>query len=111
MEDEMTTETILMDDQVRNIIEDVASPNEEVFKFTVEVARAIEQAVMQSEQVRALRRDAARYRATRAGLVGTDPGYGDRFCAYCDAEGIEQAVEITEDQFDADTDAAMEKQK
>ena len=51
----MTTETILMDDQVRNIIEDVASPNEEVFKFTVEVARAIEQAVLQSAEIQRLK--------------------------------------------------------
>lgn len=49
----MTAEIILTDEQVRNIIEDVAWPNEEVFKFAVEVARAIEQAILQSEQLQA----------------------------------------------------------
>lgn len=44
----MTTETILTDEQVRDIIEDIAWPNEEIFKIAVKVSRAIEQAVLQS---------------------------------------------------------------
>lgn len=42
----MTTETILTDDQIDHIIEDVAWPNEEMFNFGREVSRAIEQAVL-----------------------------------------------------------------
>ena len=77
----------------------------------IPIGRAIEQAVLQSPEVQAWKRDAERYRATRAGLVGTDPDYGSRFCEYCDEMGIKQAENITEEQFDAATDAAMEKQK
>src|SRR5690625_598252 len=66
---------------------------------------------LQSPEIQALRKDAERYRATRAGLVGTDPDYGSRFCEYCDEMGIKQAENITEEQFDAATDAAMEKQQ
>lgn len=47
----MTTETILTDDQIDHIIEDVAWPNEEVFNFGREVSRAIEQAVLQSTEI------------------------------------------------------------
>ena len=99
----MTT-TVLTDDAIHAIgmNHDVDGP----YSF----ARAIEQAVLQSPEVQAWKKDAERYRATRAGLVGTDPDYGFRFSAYCDVAGIKQRKSITEDQFDAATDAAMDKQ-
>ena len=63
----MTTETKLTDEQVRDIIEDIAWPNEEIFKFAVKVARAIEQAMLQSTEIQELRKDAERYRYIRKG--------------------------------------------
>lgn len=54
----MYTKTILTDDQIVHIIEGVAWPNEVVFNFGYEVGRAIEQAVLQSEQIQTWKRDA-----------------------------------------------------
>lgn len=108
----MTETKILTDEQIVNAANSAPFDGiENAGDYLHVIARAIEEAVLQSEQVRTWKRDAERYRATRAGLVGTDPDYGSRFCEYCDEMGIKQAENITEEQFDAATDAAMEKQK
>lgn len=96
------TNTTLTPEQIEKLFRE----SDDLYAF----CNAIEQAVLQSPEVQEWRRDAERYRATRAGLVGTDPDYGSRFCEYCDEMGIKQAENITEEQFDAATDAAMEKQ-
>lgn len=94
--------TILTPEQIETLFRE----HDDLYAF----GYAIEQAVLQSPEVQAWKKDAERYRATRAWLIGTDPEYGSRFCEYCDAMGIEQAKSITEEQFDAATDAAKEKQ-
>lgn len=46
--------TVLTDEQITNIIEDIAWPNEEVMQFGETVARTIEKAVLQSPEIQAL---------------------------------------------------------
>lgn len=109
----MSANTVLTDEQVRNIIEDVAWPNEEVFKFAVEVARAIEQAILRTEQVQALRKDAERYRWLRQGGIkdiavvrGLDAmDYGSSAVVSTYSE------ELVAEELDEAIDNAMEKQK
>ena len=76
-----------------------------------DVAMAYHRCAEYEKEVQALRKDAERYRATRAGLMRIDEDYGERFSAYFESKGISQASDITEDDFDAATDAAMETQK
>lgn len=90
----MTT-TILTDEQIVGILHNtplVAAPSHHVV-----FARAIEQAVMQSEQVQALKRDAERYRKVRRMTLRQ---YSDLY----------QANIKTGAPFDRLVDAAMERQ-
>ncbi|MGB6105669.1 MAG: hypothetical protein WBF88_17640 [Pusillimonas sp.] len=57
----MTTDAALTDEQIEDIIEDIAWPNEEVMQFGKTVALTVEQAVLQSPEIQALRKDAERW--------------------------------------------------
>ncbi len=105
----MTTETVLTDVEIGAIIGRVYTKTKanEIgeLRFTADVVpigRAIEQAVLQSAEVQALRKDAERYRHLRD-CCGLEPH--DIFKAWWLSEnGYPQTL-------DAAIDAAMEKQK
>jgi|SRR5699024_992229 len=111
----MTAETILTDER---LIEMAANELQEHFDRLPMIgiilfARAIEQAVLQSPEIQALRKDAERYRWLRdsesddmgvvTGIEGID--YGSTSVAYTYEDGL------CGEQLDKAIDAAMEKQK
>lgn len=94
----MTTETILTDDDIKRI--DRSLPHNYLL---TEFARAIEQAVLQSPEVQALRKDAGRYHEIRSRLTGQsyDPSFFDGlFMVGCMGHP---------DDLDREIDAHMEK--
>lgn len=58
----MTTETVLTDEQIKQIL---ISTSDEDLMAILPFARAIEQAVLQSAEMRVLRKDSERYRHLR----------------------------------------------
>ena len=88
-------------------------PNDEVMQFAKELSRAIAQAVLQLPEIRALRKDAERYRRLRRGGIkdvavvrGLDAmNYGSSGVASTYSE------EIDGDDLDAAIDTIMEKQQ
>lgn len=105
----MTTETILTDEQIERLYEELESPDLSL------VARAIEQAVLQSPEIQALRKDAERFRKIASHIYQikrTHKRGGDnrvrrlqldiRNHTPSPAKWLEEAVD--------DLDAAMEKQ-
>lgn len=99
----MTTETILTNDQIEDIILGVAWPNAEIMEFAELVSRAIEQAVLQSPEVQALRKDAERYRWLR------DPCSGAEHAIFYSRGDYGKGL-MSGAMLDAAIDAAMEQQ-
>ena len=60
----MTTKTILTDKEISKTLVDagILSATQDVTAYDITIARAIEQAVLQSEQVQAWKQDAERFR-------------------------------------------------
>lgn len=102
----MTTEQILTDEEVQGILSRVYNyPLSQIHPRDIRAWRAIEQAVLQSPEMQALRKDAARYQEIRNRLTGAsyDPAFfDDLFKAGC----IGHPEEV-----DEEIDAAMEQQK
>lgn len=102
----MTTETILTDEQIMHLWDTrVGDPCESmplVDSDKTAFARAIEQAVLQSPEVQALRKDAGRYRYLRDDLRHDDERW--------DAVSSWNHSNIPTAEFDSAVDAAMEKQ-
>jgi|SRR5699024_3225883 len=99
----MTTETILTDKEISKTLVDagILLVPQEITGYDIVIARAIEQAVLQSEQVQAWKRDAARYRWLRETpdaevRIFIDQPYGGR--------------EMSDHFLDDAIDAAMEQQ-
>lgn len=69
-----------------------------------------EQAVLQSEQVKAWKKDAERYRSWRTATVNKNTAWLEAAIDY-QAKHFANPEKPTADEFDAGIDAAMEKQK
>lgn len=111
----MTTETILTDREISQVLSQkhlLACPDN-ITAYDVAAAREIEQAVLQSPEVQAMREDAERYRRLRwgdiedvavvQGLDATDYGSSAVVSTYSE--------ELVAEELDEVIDAAMEKQK
>lgn len=112
----MTTETILTDYELRHHqrqnLNTIGAIDVQITSY-IKAGRAIEQAVLQSPEIQALRKDAERYRWLRdsgsddmgvvTGIEGID--YGSTSVAYTYEDGL------CGEQLDKAIDAAMEKQK
>ncbi|WP_442592510.1 hypothetical protein ACSBPU_12985 [Parapusillimonas sp. JC17] len=73
----MTTETVLPEFQIDNLSAGIYGARADPAR--IDFARAIEQAVLQSPEIRALRKDAERYHEVRSRLTGQsyDPSFFD----------------------------------
>src|SRR5690554_2439219 len=111
----MTTETILTDDEICKTLVDagILLVPQEITGYDIVIARAIEQAVLQSPEIQALRKDAERYRWLRRGAIedaavvqglgAMDYGLSVVVSTYSE--------EIVAEELDEVIDAAMEQQK
>lgn len=106
----MTT-TVLTDEQIAQALNlsGVTDYSDVPLSYDLEVARAIEQAVLQSEQVQAWKKDAERYRSWRTATVNKNTAWLDAAIDY-QAKHFANPEKPTADEFDAGIDAAMEKQ-
>lgn len=109
----MTTEPqILTDEQIAQTLNDVGVTEyaDVPLRYDLEIAHAIKQAILQSPEIQALRKDAERYRAIRA-ASGSDDGVfcGAVFDYAC--ENFTNPGRPTADEYDGAIDAAMREQK
>jgi len=102
----MTTETILTHSQIGEIAISVHIMNE-TRDFNQEFARAIEQAVLQSPEIQALRKDAERYRRLRGMTWHSSP-----LCVVSiPKKSVRPGLDCPSgDRMDAAIDAAMENE-
>lgn len=109
----MTTETVLTEDQIQQAVQCITA-EQSIVDGSVVLSNVnacfleLEQAVLQSTEVQALRKGADRYQALRNAAVNDDRQFLDAVEDYALAN-FSDPYKPTEAEFDASIDAAMKK--